>query len=293
MKRAKTFKGLKVYSPAKINLFLEVISKRNDGYHEIESIMQAVNLYDTLYFRRTKKDISLLTNCIELPSANNNLIYQAAKLIQKKYDVRKGVEIELHKRIPIGGGLGGGSSNAAATLMGLNRLWKLGLSKSELGSLAIKLGSDVPFFIYGGLALVKGRGEIVFPMPVNKNYYYVLVTPPLAVPTKNIYKNLKICLTRSIYNTKIKIGKLLNKNLKYEEVQKIIFNRLEYVALNLYPILRYTYKTLKRISADGVSLSGSGSTFFKIFSCKKDAECFVKLVSDKKLGYIFLVKSLP
>lgn len=288
----KILKGFKIYSPAKINLFLDVIDKREDGYHEIESIMQTINLYDTLYLQRSREGISIVTNCSKLPSDDNNLVYQAAILMQKEYGVKRGVKINLHKRIPIGGGLGGGSSNAAATLIGLNQLWGLELSKSELVSLALQLGSDVPFFIYGGTALVKGRGEIVFPLTINKNFYYFLVTPPLIVPTKNIYKNLKIYLTKPIFNINMIVGKLLTQKVKYEEIKKLLYNRLESVALNLYPVLRSTYYALRKVTTDGVLLSGSGSTIFKLCSCKKEADCLLTLLSHKELGDIFIAKNL-
>ncbi|MFH0887989.1 MAG: 4-(cytidine 5'-diphospho)-2-C-methyl-D-erythritol kinase [Planctomycetota bacterium] len=292
MQIIKTFKGLKIYSPAKINLFLEVIGKRKDGYHEIESIMQTINLFDTLYLQQSRRSISIVTNCSELPSDDNNLAYRAAILMQKEYHVKRGVKINLHKRIPIGGGLGGGSSNAAATLIGLNKLWELGLSKCELVSLALRLGSDVPFFIYGGTALVKGRGEIVFPLLINRSFYYFLVAPTLIVPTKNIYNNLEIYLTKPIFNINIIVGKLLTQKVKYEEVKGLLYNRLESVALNLYPVLRSTYYALQKITVDGILLSGSGSTIFKLCSCKKEANYLLNLLSRKYLGNIFITKSL-
>lgn len=292
MQIIKIFKGLKIYSPAKINLFLEVIGKRKDGYHEMESIMQTINLFDTLYLQQSRRNISIVTNCSELLSDDNNLAYRAAILMQKEYRVKRGVEINLYKRIPIGSGLGGGSSNAAATLIGLNQLWELGLSKGELVSLALRLGSDVPFFIYGGTALVKGRGEIVFPLPINKNFYYLLVAPPLVVPTKNIYKNLKIYLTKPIFNINIIVGKLLTQKVKYEEIKELLYNRLESVALNLYPVLRNTYYALQKITTDGILLSGSGSTIFKLCNCKKEADYLLNLLSHEDLGNIFITKSL-
>ena len=292
MQIIKTPKGLKIFSPAKINLFLEVLGKRKDGYHEIESVMQTINLCDTLHLQHSRRGISLVTNCLELPSDGNNLVYRAAILMQKEYGVKRGVRINLHKRIPIGGGLGGGSSNAAATLIGLNQLWELGLSKSELVSLSLQLGSDVPFFIYGGTALVKGRGEIVFPLSINKNFYYFLVVPPLVIFTKNIYKNLKIHLTKPIFNINIIVSKLLMQRIKYEEIKKLLYNRLESVALNLYPVLRDTYYALQKITTDGMLLSGSGSTIFKLCDCKKEANYLLTLLSHKKLGNIFIAKSL-
>lgn len=288
----KTSSGLKVLSPAKINLFLEVIGKRNDGYHEIESVMQTISLFDTLYLQEAKEGISVATNCPELPTGRDNLVYRAAGLIKKEYDIKKGVRITLDKQIPIGGGLGGGSSNAAATLIGLNRLWKLGLSENELVFLSAKLGSDVPFFIYGKTSLVKGRGEIVFPLPVRQKFYYTLVSPSLAIPTRNIYKNLKSPLTKRLVNVNIIIKSLLKQRVNYKKIQMLLHNRLQTVALQLYPVLKNTYQAFHKISTQGVLLSGSGSTIFKLCGCRKEAQSLSTILSDKGLGKTFVVSSL-
>ena len=138
---------LKLLSPAKVNLFLEVLGKRPDGYHEIETVMQTVSLCDQLEFREIKTGIKVTSHHPNLPDGPRNLIYQAAHLIKQRYQIRQGINIFIDKRIPIGAGLGGGSSNAATTLVGLNKLWKLGLPETELSCLAAQLGSDVPFFI--------------------------------------------------------------------------------------------------------------------------------------------------
>jgi len=145
MQITRLSRGLKILSPAKVNLYLEVIARRTDGYHEIESVMQAISLFDELYMQEREKGISVRTDHPALKGGRDNLVYRAAGLLKKEYRIKKGVSVMLHKRIPIGGGLGGGSSNAAATLIGLNDLWKLGLSRSELALLAKQLGSDVPF----------------------------------------------------------------------------------------------------------------------------------------------------
>ncbi|MEK7310303.1 MAG: 4-(cytidine 5'-diphospho)-2-C-methyl-D-erythritol kinase [Planctomycetota bacterium] len=284
--------GLKVLSPAKINLFLEVLGKRQDGFHEIESIMQTVSLFDTLYLHPIKSGIKVITNHPELSSGRDNLVYQAADLIKKEYGVKKGIRIVLEKRIPIGGGLGGGSSNAAAVLLGLNCLWNLYLSKEELSLLGARLGSDVPFFIYGQTAIVKGRGEIVLPLRVKETFHYILLKPPISIPTKNIYKNIRLSLTKPAINGIMPIiNKLLRKQAGYKEIQQLMYNRLENVAMKLYPVLRDTHQAFRNISNSGILLSGSGSTIFKLCGSRKEAETLAAILSRINLGQSFIVNS--
>ena len=285
--------GLKILSPAKINLFLDVLGKRKDGYHEIESIMQTVSLVDTLYLYPIKSGIKISTNHPELSSGRDNLAYRAADLIKKKYRIKKGVRIALEKRIPIGGGLGGGSSNAAAVLLGLNRLWNLKLSNEELSFLGAKLGSDVPFFIYGKTAIVKGRGEIVLPLQVRENFHYLLLKPPISIPTKNIYKNIRLSLTKPAINGILPIiNELLQKQANYKEIQQLMYNRLENVAMKLYPVLRDTHQAFRKTPTQGILLSGSGSTIFKLCAGQKEAETLATILSRSKLGQSFVVNNL-
>jgi len=292
MKITRLPNGLKILSPAKINLFLEVLGKRPDGFHEIESVMQTVSLVDTLYLHPIKSGIKVITNHPELSSGRDNLVYRAADLIKKKYVIKKGIRIVLEKRIPIGGGLGGGSSNAAAVLLGLNRLWNLKLSPEELSRLGARLGSDVPFFIYGKTALVKGRGEIVLPLQVRENFHYLLLKPPISIPTKNIYKNIRLSLTKPAINGILPIiNELLQKQANYKEIQQLMYNRLENVAMKLYPVLRNTHQAFQKISTQGILLSGSGSTIFKLCSCRKEAETLATILSRRNLGQSFIVNS--
>jgi len=292
MKITRLPHGLKILSPAKINLFLEVLGKRKDGFHEIESVMQTVSLFDTLYLQSIKTGIKVTTDHPELSSGRDNLVYKAAELLKKEYSIKNGVRIALEKRIPIGGGLGGGSSNAAAVLLGLNRLWNLGLSNEEMSLLGARLGSDVPFFIYGKTALVKGRGEIVLPLRIRETFHYLLLKPPLSIPTSNIYKNLRLSLTKPVFNGILPIiDKLLQKQASYKEIQKLLYNRLENVAMKLYPVLRNTHRAFRKISTQGILLSGSGSTIFKLCSCRKEAETLATILSRKGLGQFFIVNS--
>ncbi|MBI5779094.1 MAG: 4-(cytidine 5'-diphospho)-2-C-methyl-D-erythritol kinase [Planctomycetes bacterium] len=289
----KTRKGLKILSPAKINLFLEVLGKRQDGFHEIESIMQTVSLFDTLYLHPISKGIEVVTTHPELASSRANLVYKAAELVKKEYGIGKGVRIILEKRIPIGGGLGGGSSNAAAVLLGLNRLWNLGLSQEEMSFLGARLGSDVPFFTYGGTALVKGRGEIILPLMISAKFHYLLLKPPISIPTKNIYKNIRFYLTKPASNGILPlVNKLQQKQAGYKEIQKLLYNRLENVAMKLYPVLKDTHRAFQKISHPGILLSGSGSTIFKLCSSRTEAKTLATVLSRRNLGQSFIVNGL-
>ncbi|MBI4712320.1 MAG: 4-(cytidine 5'-diphospho)-2-C-methyl-D-erythritol kinase [Planctomycetes bacterium] len=281
MQITKQGKYLRILSPAKVNLFLDVISKRPDGYHELESIFQTVNLYDVIRMTGTKSGIRLRTNHPELSVNKDNIVYKAAMLIKNEYRIKQGVEVFIDKNIPIGGGLGGGSSNAASTLIGLNRLWELGLSQSELALQAAKLGSDVPFFIYGGTALVKGRGEIVFPLNLKPRLHYLLVVPSFPVPTKKVYQNLKLGLTKPNPDIRILIKALRNNN--YTALTRLLYNRLETTVLQLYPDLRRIYEQLIEHLYDGLLVSGSGSTIFRLCRSEKEVKGLTERLSQDNI----------
>ena len=270
---------LKIRSPAKINLFLNVIGKRPDGYHELESIFQTVNLFDTIEIHKAKQGISIKTDQPNLPTDRRNLVYQVVELVKKKYKIRQGIRIFIHKNIPIGSGLGGGSSNVASVLMGLNRMWKLGLSRDELAWQGAKIGSDVPFFIYGGTALVKGRGEIVFPLKINKTFYYLLVSPQILIPTKEIYRQLKLYLTKPVNNSIGKIIRYLEKG-NSKGLSQLLYNSLERVALGLYPRLKDIYLRLEENIKGGLLVSGSGSTIFRICDSSKEVNILVRQIKS-------------
>ena len=181
-------------SPAKINLGLRVLGKRDDGYHEIETIMQMIELSDTIVIK--KRDRGIRVSCSDRKlCGKSNLAYAAALMIKKEGGVRAGADIRVEKKIPVGSGLGGGSSNAAFVLSALNKLWELGYQRERLMEMAGCLGSDVPFFLDGPLALAKGRGEILIPLGNPGKFYIVLVIPSLSISTEWAYKNLNLKLT--------------------------------------------------------------------------------------------------
>lgn len=251
---------LLVKAPAKINLTLDVLGKREDGYHEVEMVMTTIDLADHLELTEIPDDqVSILSRNRFVPADDRNLAYQAAKLLKERYDVKKGVEISINKVIPVAAGLAGGSSDAAATLRGLNELWGLGLSMGELALLGSEIGSDVSFCVYGGTALAKGRGEKIKKLPAPPACWVVLAKPSIGVSTSEIYRRLDV---NSINhpNTSGMI-EALEKN-DYQGVCNHMENALESVTLNIYPEVRHIKRQMERFGADSVLMSGSGPTVF-------------------------------
>ena len=267
---------LQVRAPAKINLCLEVLGRRPDGYHEIRTIMQAVSLYDELTFR-TREDgrVVLRSEAEGLPPAEQNLVVRAAQVLQEATGSCLGAEITLQKRIPIGAGLGGGSSDCAAALQGLNRLWALGLGREALAEMAAQLGSDVAFFLWGGAALCEGRGERVTPLSVGGTFHYVLVMPRISLSTAQVYGIAEGCLTSPECDCNIV---RVRKALATGDARTLgvsLYNMLEGPAVGLHPDVRHIAERLRFMCCAGdglgVSLSGSGSSFFAVFPGSEQA----------------------
>ncbi len=258
---------LTVYAPAKINLVLEVLGKLND-YHRISSIVQSIDLYDTLNFQ---PDVEICFECDEPSLKRDNLVTRAATLLKESTRYSLGARIELRKHIPWGVGLGGGSSDAAATLLALNELWALGLSLPELVQLASELGSDVPFFIHKGTALVEGRGEKVTPLPSLPETCFILLVPPLPkIPgkTKQVYGRLDAThfTERQFIQTALSSlwqGNIIDPGL--------MFNVFEKVAFDFFPGLDKYRTILEEAGAPGVYLAGSGPCLFTFFSERENS----------------------
>ena len=249
---------MKFKAPAKINLYLEVIRRRKDGYHDIETIMQTVSLFDELCFSRRSEGVSLKCSKPEL-SGENNLVFKAAKLLIDRLKVKTGVNIILKKRIPSGAGLGGGSSDAAAALKGLLKFWKRSIPEKELVKIAAFLGADVPFFLYGGTAQASGIGERIKPLPGLPPTWFLLVNPRVHVPTASVYKKLHFPLTNQQKITKIR--RLISGRTPPEAWENYLFNRLEDVVLPSFGAIREIKNVLGQLGVRGV-MSGSGSTVF-------------------------------
>ena len=253
---------LLVKAPAKINLALDVLHKRPDGYHEVEMIMTTIDLADRVELTLLNQDqIHILSHNRYVPDDQRNLAYQAAQLLKTRFQVKKGVLIAIEKTIPVAAGLAGGSSDAAATLRGLNKLWDLGLSLDELAELGSEIGSDVSFCVYGGTALAKGRGEMITELPPPPTCWVILAKPFIGVSTAEVYRRLDI---NGMSHPNI--GQMIEaiNSHNYQQVCQNLGNVLEEVTLNLHPEVAQIKEQMKRFGADAVLMSGSGPTVFGI-----------------------------
>jgi len=255
---------IKFKTPAKINLGLHIHGKREDGFHELETIFQMVSLYDDVELELLSSGIKLECDTPGVPTDDTNLVCKAALLLRQSYQVEgKGVSIRLKKKIPFGAGLGGGSGNAAGVLMGLNRLWDLNIEREKLLALATELGSDVPFFLTSPCALGMGRGEQLKVLKPCAKFQVLLVFPGFPVATSWVYQNLKLKLTKRENNISI-----LRKNLSLSDITSLgsrLYNDLEPVVIQRFPEVQVVKDELRAWGALGVLLSGSGSTVFGIF----------------------------
>lgn len=270
-----------LHSYAKLNLYLKIIGKRKDGYHTLQTIFERIDLADTIILAPAlKKKISLRCSVSALPVDSANLALQSAQLLQEACAVGKGVDIELIKRIPVGAGLGGGSSNAAAVLWGLHKLWKLRLSLDKLLVFGRKIGSDVAFFLYNcSFALGQGRGDRIKPLHLQqvKPLWQILVVPKIEVRTPRVYKewdinrekNKSLGLTIPKYDVNILISALQNSDLT--RLGQGLFNSLERITLGLYPEVALVKKRLSDLGVKSILMSGSGPAVFGVVSSKKEA----------------------
>ncbi len=259
-------------SPAKINLGLRVLGKRSDGYHEIRTILQEIELHDLLYLNRIKEGIQLRCNHPRLPLNEQNLAFKAARLIKEKTRFSGGVKIYLDKKIPVGGGLGGGSSNAACVIKGLNQLWGLGLTLEEMQNLGAEIGSDVPFFISGGTALATGRGEKIQQLPSFPKTWLIVITPDLEISTSWAYKNLNLELTNYSTNSNMILPEDEWSRWLSRVWEGKLINSFEDLVIRAHPMVGKAKKLLEQVGARWVSLSGSGSSVFGIFNNRREAE---------------------
>ena len=267
---AKKTKNLNLKSHAKINLFLDIIAKRKDNYHQIRTIFSEIDLSDSLSFVLTEKtDIRILTS-LDFLNTQENLIYKVAFFIQKKYKVKKGVEIHLVKNIPIAAGLGGGSSNAATTIKALSKLWNLNLSDYEMHNIAENFGSDINFFLIGGTALGEGKGELVSPLKDIFIEHILLINPGFPISSKEAYDSVKIPDSE---NDDWKLL-LATSEMKY------CHNSLQEGIVETYPEIGEIIENLENHGAKKAMLSGSGATIIGFFpdsiSAQKSADFYSK-----------------
>jgi 4-diphosphocytidyl-2-C-methyl-D-erythritol kinase len=260
-------------TPAKINWTLYVLDKREDGYHNILSLMHCIDIYDTLAFEHAN-DIELITN-MDIP-AEQNLVFKAALMMREYASMKTGARIVLKKQIPLGAGLGGGSSDAACTLSGLNRIWRLGLSVEELKTIGSGLGSDVPFFLNCPLAVAEGRGELLTPFEIDIAYTLLMVKPDVSIPTPWAYSRIDkkgdAELTKSgdkVNNIKLILDVLRRGDVR--SLKSLVHNDFEDTVISAYPIIGILKKKLIEAGAIVSLMSGSGSTVFGLFESRDKA----------------------
>ena len=283
-----------IRAPAKVNLSLRVVGKRKDGYHLLDTVIVPVSLYDEIRITRPKSRkagkgfLKVTCNHPLVPSGKENLAYRAASLLLTSKGILDPVHIHIRKRIPVGGGLGGGSSDAAATLKGLDRLFRLGLRRGEILFLAASLGADVPFFMDARPARARGIGEHLRPLPSFPRLWMVILYPGFPLSTRRVYHDLRFSkLTKAIENTSIKISLRDSEGLKH-----LLVNDLEKIAMRRYPRIAFLKERLIQEGAAGALMSGSGSSVFGIFPSGRIAgEAFHRLRKEEGVQ-AYLVRSL-
>ena len=274
---------ISINAMAKINLGLDVLRRRENGYHDVKMVMQTVNIYDTLDFvKKEEPGIVVKVDAMELPTDENNLIYKAAKLLYERCQMEEGVEITLTKRIPIAAGMAGGSTDAAAALVGINRLFNLGLTMDELKEIGVKIGADVPYCIEGGTALSEGIGEILTKLPDAPDCFVVVAKPEISVSTKYVYENLHANELKYHPDIDGMVEAIREGNL--DGVCSRMENVLETVTENKYPIISQIKKLLKDAGAENSLMSGSGPTVFAIFKEEEMAKKALQMVEMSGLA---------
>lgn len=269
---------MKYLAPAKINLFLDVINRREDGYHNLSMIMQTIDLYDEIEIEKADK-ISIDSNKNNIPLNEKNLAWKAAELFFKYTKIKGGCNIYLKKNIPDGAGLGGGSSDAAQVLIALNEIYATNLSNEELKHIAVKIGADVPFFIEKGTCLAEGIGDVLTPIENKTNPYILVYKPEISISTKWVYENLNLN-NKKEKNTDELISLLNNGNIKFYDK---IFNVLEDVSVTKYPEIEDIKNKFKNLGAINAMMTGSGSAVFAIFVDKIKAEEALKHFEEERI----------
>lgn len=288
---------MKIRAPAKINIRLRVVGKRKDGYHLLDTIMVPVSLYDEIDIRRLKafdterrdkgRRIEVICDHPSVPSGEKNLAYQAARAFLQMQGLDTQLRIRIRKRIPVGAGLGGGSSDAAAILMGLNRLLKPGLSTRRLKKLATRIGADVPFFLARGSARARGIGERLTVIRQFPRFWVVILYPGFEVSTAWVFGHYRPTLTKASVNTSI-----TSSLRSCKKIAAMMVNDLETVTMRRYPVIRLLKEELARHGAAGVLMSGSGSSVFALFESKRKAQRAFRRLQKKEGPKAFLARIL-
>lgn len=277
---------MRILSPAKVNIGLEILGKREDGFHDIKTLMVPITLCDEIILAEKDSGIKLRCSCPEIPDGSENIAYKAASLFLERTGIRKGIHVDIIKSIPHGAGLGGGSSNGASVLRAMNEINGSPLSEEELLGIAGEIGSDVPFFIKGKPAFVYGRGEIVVPIDDFPKVWFLLIKPPISISTKWAYEQVSLKLT----NRKKGIN-IANSGNKLE-LKGDFYNDFESIIIKRYPVLKDVKRIIRHTEPEGIGMSGKGPTFFGIFMDEQRARKAYELIKVPRGWMVTLVHSL-
>ena len=282
--------SIELKSRAKINLSIDVLGKREDGYHLVEMIMQTIDLYDIINIKEINQDkININSNSLDIPLNQDNIVYKSAKMLKDKFNIKNGIEISIQKNIPVAAGMAGGSSNAAAVLVGLNKLWNLNLSKESLQKIGLKLGADVPFCICGSAALAQGIGEdLTYIKGLSKDTIILVCKPNLFVSTKEVYEGLELQNIKKRPDNKLLVECLEKENITL--LSKNMVNVLETVTGKMHDEIEDIEKVMLKNNALGSMMSGSGPTVFGLFEKEEDA-LNAKENLLKKYNQVYIVRS--
>jgi 4-diphosphocytidyl-2-C-methyl-D-erythritol kinase len=271
---------LKAYG--KINLGLDVIRKRPDGYHDLDMIMQMVDVYDDVIIeKKAGEEIVVKADAAVLSNGKDNLAYMAAKMLFDEFGIKSGVEITIHKRIPIAGGMAGGSSDCATTLIGINKMFNLGLSKQQLMERGVKLGADVPYCVLGGTAIARGIGEVLTPLPTPPQCHVIIAKPPISVSTAYVYGHIRP--DEITKRPDIEQMTLAIKEQDLNKLSDLLYNVMEEVTVSEYPVIEKLKSIMLENGALNSIMSGSGPTVFGLFDDREKAQAAMKALDSKEL----------
>lgn len=276
-------KEISVKALAKINLGLDVVRRREDGYHEVRMVMQTIHLFDRLEIKKIQGgNITIATNLSFLPTNENNLVYKAAKLLMDEFHIGDGIDVKLYKHIPVAAGMAGGSTDAAAVLYGMNRIFDLGLTKEELMERGVKIGADVPYCIMRGTALAEGIGEKLTALPPMVKCPVLIAKPQINVSTRFVYENLKLNAKTVHPDINKLVDDITEKDLK--KIALDMGNVLETVTIPNYPVIAEIKEQMMEHGAAGSMMSGSGPTVFGLFEKEDTAEAAYEAIRESGLA---------
>ena len=284
-------KQIELKALAKINLGLDVLGRRENGYHDVRMVMQSIYLYDEVKLEKTAEPgITTVSNLSFLPTGDGNIAYKAARLLQEEFQITEGIKITLNKHIPVAAGLAGGSSNAAAVLFGMNRMFRLGLSQKDLMDRGVRLGADVPYCIMRGTVLAEGIGEKLSVLPAMPKCTVLIAKPPVSVSTKVVYEPLNAKEITEHPDIDGIIEGLKNNSLK--QVAACMGNVLEDVTVPMHPVIDQIKQEMKSAGALNAMMSGSGPTVFGLFESRADAREAQRRIREKSLTRQVYVTSI-